>query len=73
MFATVKSALTVTNEKEKLVIPNLMQFLYLDCCIGLRPILLRKVILQRYYDVTIKTIRFFNAHLTASNKGKLAN
>ena len=72
MFATVKSALTVTNEKEKLVIPNLMQFLYLDCCIGLRLILLRNVILQRY-DVTIKTIRFFNANLTASNKGKLAN
>ena len=51
---------------EKLVIPILMQYLYR----GLR----RNVILQRcYYDVTIKTFRFVNAHLTASNKGELAN
>ena len=47
-----------------------MQFLYavyLDWYIDLCLILLRNVILQRYYyDVTIKT-------LTASNKGELAN
>ena len=26
-----------------------------------------------YYDVTMKTFRFVTAHLTASNKAKLAN
>ena len=38
-------------------------------------ILLRNVILQRYYNaVTMKkTFRFVNAHLTVSNKGELAN
>ena len=37
-------------------------------------ILLRNLILQRYHnDVTIKTFRFDNAHLTAPNKGKIAN
>ena len=41
---------------------------------GLRFILLRNVILQScYYDVTIKTFRFVNEYLTASNKGELAN
>ena len=48
----------------KLVIPILMQSLYLDWYIGLRPDLLKNFILQRYfYDVTIKTIRFVNAIL----------
>ena len=50
-----------------------MQFLYLDRCLGLRFILLRKVILQLYFDVTIITFGFGNAHLTNSNKSELAN
>ena len=42
--------------------------------IGLPLLLLRQVILQRYYyDVTIKTFRFVYVHLTASNKGELPN
>ena len=54
---------------EKLVFTILMQFLYLDWCIGLRLILLRNVTLQRYYyHLTIKTFRFVNAHLTASKQ-----
>ena len=59
---------------KKLFIPNLIQFLYLDRCIGLRLILLRNVILQRYYyDITIRSFRFVNVHLIASNKGESAN
>ena len=59
---------------EKLVISILMQFLYLDWFIGRRLILLRNVILHRYYyDITVKTFHFVNAHLTASNKGELTN
>ena len=51
-----------------------MPFLFFDWCIGLRLTLLWNVILQRYfYHVTIKKICFFNAHLTASNKGESAN
>ena len=42
-----------------------MQFLYLDKCIRL------SLILQHlYYDVTMKTYRFVNAHLTALDKGE---
>ena len=58
---------------EKLDFPILMQFLYLDWCIDLCLILLRYIILQRYYyDVTIKTIHFVYTHVTATNKGELA-
>ena len=28
---------------------------------------------KRHYDVTLKTFRFINSHLTASNKGESAN
>ena len=37
-----------------------------------RSIFFENVILQPYY-ATMKTIRFVNAHLNASNKAKLAN
>ena len=61
-------------KNEKLFIPNLIQFLYFDRCIGLRLILLRNVILQRYYyDITIRSFSFVNVHLIASNKGESAN
>ena len=61
-------------KNEKFVIPILLQFLYLDWCMGLHLILLNNVILQRYYcNITIKTFYFVTAHLTASNKGELAN
>ena len=59
---------------EMLVIPILMQILYLGWFIGLRLILLRNVILQRYYyDATLTTFLFVHVHLTASNKGELTN
>ena len=51
-----------------------MQFLYLDSYIGLRLILVRNLISQRYYinyDLTIKT--FVDAHLPDTKKGELTN
>ena len=59
---------------DRIVISIPMPFLSMDWCIGLHFVLLRNVILQRYYyDVTVKTFRFGNARMTAWNKGELAN
>ena len=73
MFVTVKSALTAANEKWEASYSH-SNAISVFGLIDLRLILFRNVILQRYYyEVTIKTFRFVNAHLAASNKIELAN